>query len=160
MSVSDQPEEFFTAEPRVGLAFVSLADSETNLYTPAAVQSVVREALLQAGFGVTDPAAPLRDIISPGQSVLLKPNWVHEKNFSGAGLECLVTHPEFIRAALKEVLLARPSKVIIGDAPIQSCNWEQFVPEAFRSELQEIAGSTPVEFVDFRRTILSSAKLD
>src|SRR2546430_1856646 len=35
---------------------------------------------------------PLSAIIPEGTKVVVKPNWVDRRNFSGHGMDCLVTH--------------------------------------------------------------------
>src|SRR5215813_9350799 len=67
---------------------------------------------------------PLSTIIHEGQKVLIKPNWVSHQNVSGDGLDCLVTHTSVIDAILHYVAKARPRCIIIGDAPIQGCDFE------------------------------------
>jgi uncharacterized protein (DUF362 family) len=120
---------------------------------------VVRRAFVSAGLGQADAGAPLRDIIRPGATVLLKPNWVHHRNTGGHTGDCLVTHPSVIRAVLGEALLAGPREIIIGDAPIQDCHFDCVVDAAFRASCEEMAGDVPVRFVDFRRTILADTDL-
>ncbi|MEN6637224.1 MAG: DUF362 domain-containing protein [Clostridiaceae bacterium] len=70
---------------------------------------------------------PLGDLIRPGMTVLLKPNWVLHKNDDPShDMNCVVTHPSVIRAVLDYVLLALKGtgRVIVGDAPIQICDFE------------------------------------
>lgn len=139
---------------RVGLAVARGAGPADRVYRDRkALAALVREALLQAGLGERDPKAPLADIVPGGGSVLLKPNWVLHKNNSGAGMECMVTHPEFILAALGEVLAAGAGRVIIADAPIQSAQFDVLAPPAWRERVAELGGSTPVEIIDFRDTV-------
>jgi len=114
---------------------------------------IIRSLLRDAGCGKRDPGAPFKDIVEEGMTVLLKPNWVAHKNFGGYGNECLVTHPNLITAALKEILKAKPGRVIIGDAPVQLCDFDGVAPESWRKELNKIA-DCPVEVIDFRRTVL------
>jgi uncharacterized protein (DUF362 family) len=66
-----------------------------------------------------------------------------------------------ILAVLTEVLIARPGRVTIGDAPIQSCNFFALVEDGFRSRIQSLAHKTgvEVEVVDFRRTLMSRGLL-
>jgi uncharacterized protein (DUF362 family) len=69
---------------------------------------------------------PLREVIHPGDAVLLKPNWVNHKNKNESvndNLACLVTTPSVIRAILDYVVLAlgETGKIIVGDAPMQGC---------------------------------------
>ena len=99
---------------------------------------------------------PLGALIPPGARVVLKPNWVLHRNESGAGLDCLVTHPSVIEAALEYVALAQPSEVTIGDAPLQGCDFQALMSacgiEAIASRLRD--RGLPVRIADFRRTIL------
>lgn len=68
---------------------------------------------------------PLGDIIGDGQKVLLKPNWVVDRNHLRNGsFECLVTHTSVIEAVLEYLIKTRPSQIIVGDAPIQGCDFE------------------------------------
>jgi len=70
---------------------------------------------------------PLGDLIRPGMTVLLKPNWVLHKNDDPShDMDCIVTHPSVIRAVLDYVLIALKGtgRVIVGDAPIQICHFE------------------------------------
>ena len=141
---------------RVGLALASRTRSAAGIYDDApALRALVRDAMVQAGLGERDPKAPLADIVPEGGSVLLKPNWVLHKNNSGAGMDCMVTHPEFILAALGEVLAAGAGRVIIADAPIQSAQFDVLASPAWRERVAELGGSTPVEILDFRDTVVT-----
>ena len=128
---------------------VALANSP---YNEEMVKTFLHSALLQAGLGQQDLATPLADIIQPGMSVLLKPNWVLHTNLSGQGMECMVTQPNFILAALREVLACHPGRVLIGDAPVQSCQFDALISDNFHQKVVEMA-TCPVEIMDFRRTI-------
>lgn len=144
-----------------GAVGIAVDHGAGDLYAAGRVERLVAEALRSAGLGQQAPEAPMRDIVAPGQTVLLKPNWVLHYNQGGHGMECMVTHPEIIRAALRQVLAAAPGRVILGDAPVQSCDFEALVPGAFREELHAMAraaGAT-LDVVDFRRTILNDGSL-
>jgi uncharacterized protein (DUF362 family) len=77
-------------------------------------------------------------------------------NHAGAGLDCLVTHPSVIDAVLEYVALARPSDVVLGDAPLQGCD----LPALLKAcGIDALAGrfrerGLPLRIADFRRTIL------
>jgi uncharacterized protein (DUF362 family) len=118
-----------------------------------ALASLMRDSMLQAGLGETDPKAPLADIIRAGDTVLLKPNWVLHKNPGGGGMDCMVTHPAFILAALRQVLAAGAGRVIIADAPIQVTQFDVLVTAAWRRQVAEAAGATPVKVLDLRDTV-------
>lgn len=135
------------AEARVGVAHRSSAS-----YEPEAVRAQVREALRAAGFGARNGDAPLCDVIEPGMTVLVKPNWVLHRNLGGHGEECLVTHPAFIEAVLRELEPAKPGRVLIADSPVLFCNFDRLVPPSWRARVaSELA--MPVEVIDLRRTV-------
>jgi uncharacterized protein (DUF362 family) len=128
-------------------------------FNPDEIRHLVRDALLAGGLGQKCRDVPLADIIPAGGMVLLKPNWVIHENLGGFEGDCLVTHPEVIKAILDEVILAKPRKVVIADAPIQDCHFDKVVTSDFKAELAAIAGNTPLEIIDLRRAILASGAL-
>jgi uncharacterized protein (DUF362 family) len=142
-------------ETRVGLALTDKdAFGTSSPYHDAALLSqLLKEAMSQGGLGRKNPDIPLADIIEPGMSVLLKPNWVLHYNQRGCGMDCMITHPFFIKAVLKEVFAAKPSRVIIGDAPIQSTVFEE-LPNLDWLKTSDINNSCPVEIIDFRRDVV------
>ena len=66
---------------------------------------------------------PLGAVVPEGASVVLKPNWVLHCNFSGEGMDCLVTHPSLLSALCVYLFKARPGRVVLGDAPLQGCDF-------------------------------------
>lgn len=124
-----------------------------NPYDLSFLEELLHKALISGGLGNIDKKAPLKDIIKPGSSVLLKPNWVFHYNQSNKGIESLVTHSNFIEVVFKEVLRCNPGKVIIGDAPIQGCNFDKLIKKEWVDKLRSYS---PVEFEikDFRRTAI------
>lgn len=141
------------SDNHVGLAIRHADGSHdpSRCYDPAAVSELLREAFQASGLGIMDPRTPLADLIRPGMTVLVKPNWVLHENYSGAGMDCLVTHPVFLLALLAEIFRARPARVVIGDAPIQGCDFSALVPNSWRKTVEDLA-TCPVEILDFRRT--------
>ncbi|HEX8088716.1 MAG TPA: DUF362 domain-containing protein [Blastocatellia bacterium] len=93
-----------------------------------AVYPMVREAFRllsmdEPNFG--RPAwNPLGKLISRGQRVLIKPNFVLHFNAGGGPLEAVVTHPSVIRAVVDYVMIALQGEgeIIIGDAPQMNCD--------------------------------------
>ena len=57
------------------------------------------------------------------KNVLLKPNWVNH-NKKETDKICLCTHENFVLTSLEVLLELNPKSVLIGDAPIQGCNWD------------------------------------
>ena len=74
---------------------------------------------------------PLSGILRPGQRVVVKPNLVFHRHYRGGGLEALITAPGLIRAVCDRVFEAvgRQGEVTLGDAPLQSCDWERLIAE-------------------------------
>jgi uncharacterized protein (DUF362 family) len=99
---------------------------------------------------------PLAELIPAGSRVVLKPNWVHHRNRKGGGLDCLVTHPAVIEAVLEYVVLAAPSTVVLGDAPVQGCDFDELRRACALDELVDRfrRRGLHLTLADFRRTIM------
>lgn len=98
---------------------------------------------------------PLGEIINPGQVVLIKPNMVMDINPVEDNLECLVTNPALIKAVIDYTLIALKGtgKIIIGDAPLQSCNFSNLVKKVGYDKLlkyYEGKGYHNISLIDFR----------
>ncbi|WP_430934260.1 DUF362 domain-containing protein [Saccharicrinis sp. 156] len=87
-----------------------------------------------------------------GKTVLLKPNWVKHSYYPDDEI-CLRTHDNFLLATLEIILKCKPTKVIIGDAPIQGCRWDEVVHEQLKWQVNEQSKQyqIPVSVRDFRR---------
>ena len=108
----------------------------------------------QEHFG-TECWNPFSEFISKGDTVLIKPNMV--RHFNGAdngGLDCLVTHPSIVRAVIDYVVLALKGsgRIILADAPVQSCDFGTLVRELHYDKITEdiLKQGIPVELVDLR----------
>lgn len=104
---------------------------------------------------------PLGVLINEGDTVLIKPNWVHHVNHSGSGLNCLVTDTSVIEAILKYVLKARPKSIVVGDAPIQGCDFDALRAECGVDEMVRKleTGASTILVKDLRRTILPGGQI-
>jgi uncharacterized protein (DUF362 family) len=93
-----------------------------------AVYPMVREAFRLLGLDGSNFGRatwnPLRELISRGQRVLIKPNFVLHFNAGGGPLEAVVTHPAVLRAVFDYVMIALEGEgeIIIGDAPQMNCD--------------------------------------
>jgi uncharacterized protein (DUF362 family) len=101
-------------------------------------------------------------LINEGDKVLIKPNWVYHINSSGRGLDCLVTDTSVIEAILRYVLKARPKSVVVGDAPIQGCDFDRLRTECRLDGIVERleADASTLGVADLRRTILPGGNLE
>jgi uncharacterized protein (DUF362 family) len=98
---------------------------------------------------------PFGEIIKSGDNVLLKPNLVmdHNKNNAG-GTDCLYTQAAVVLPIIDYVIKALEGTggIIIGDAPMQDCNFEKLIAESGYEDIvryyQEKGVS--ISLVDFR----------
>ena len=92
-----------------------------------------------------------------GKRILLKPNWVkHSKNPHDD--ICLRTHDNFLLAVLELVLSKKPASIVIGDAPIQGCNWDRMVKADFTGKVNALSAAHNIRVVikDFRRVVFDT----
>lgn len=122
----------------------------------ALVRGVLRDLGLDAARFGTPQWNPLGELVKPGGKIVVKPNWVMHKNWGPGGMDCMITHPSVLRAVLEYVFLAQPSQVVLGDAPLQGCDFEKMLAygnlPAVVAEFH--ARGLPLAVKDFRRTIL------
>lgn len=81
---------------------------------------------------------PLSDVISPGNTVVLKPNLVKENHPLGKeGFVSTITHPSILRPIIDYCILALKGdgKIIICDAPLQSTDFEILIRESGLNQL-------------------------
>lgn len=98
---------------------------------------------------------PFGELIRPGTRVLIKPNFVLHYNQGTGGMEPMITHESVIKAVVNAALQAEPFEVIVGDAPIQTCNFSTLLEESGLGSWAESLKRTDSRFKgvkDFRRT--------
>lgn len=133
--------------------FEEIASEDNGVYE--AVREALRLMCLDLEHYGTPEWNPLGEFISPGMNILIKPNLVmdYNKNEEG-GTDCLYTHPSVVAPIIDYVLIAleKSGKIVIGDAPIQECNFEKLLEES--GYLQLVAyyhkKGIEVDIVDFR----------
>lgn len=134
--------------------FNECSNEENEIY------DMVRACFIRMGYDTenvnTSEWNPLKNVIKPGQNVLIKPNLVMDKNPSGDGVECLYTNPSVVAAVLDYVYIALKGhgNIVVGDAPMQECNFEKLVTESGYQALinwcnQHYRG-VKIDLVDFR----------
>jgi uncharacterized protein (DUF362 family) len=97
-------------------------------------------------------------VIPQGARVLVKPNLVMHENQGPWGMDPLTTHPSIIRAVAQEALRARPAELLVGDAPIQACDFTRLLRSTRLDAWAEALGAREPRFkgiLDFRRTTCS-----
>ncbi len=100
---------------------------------------------------------PLGEYISPGDVVLIKPNWVKHENGAvkgKGGMECLITNTSVIRCIIDYTLIALKGsgKLIVADAPVQSCDFEKLKVKAGLYDLEKFykRAGYDIKFEDLR----------
>ncbi len=98
---------------------------------------------------------PLGGMIPRGARVVIKPNFVLHENQGPWGMAPLVTHQSLIRAVVERVLRAEPASVLVGDAPIQGCDFDQLLRATGLDAWAATLRQSEEKFMgirDFRRT--------
>lgn len=98
---------------------------------------------------------PFDIFIRPGDKVLIKPNLVRHLHLGGGEYKTVVTHPSLVRCALDYTALSLRGngEITVGDAPVQSADFEKIIQKNGLRTLCEDVSHTwgiPVKLVDFR----------
>lgn len=115
-----------------------LADEANEAYE--GVRDALRLLELDAAHYGQKDWNPLGEFIRPGNTVVLKPNFVRHFRETQAGHEdCLITHGAVIRAALDYAYIALrgQGRLIIADAPQNDADFDEIRRMAGLSEMQE-----------------------
>lgn len=143
---------------------VSISYSPIISYEKANVFQMVSEAFYMLGMDKdnygTPEWNPLREYVHPGDKVLIKPNLVMHNNPSGEGTECLYTHPSVVDVVIQYVLVALngAGSIIVGDAPMQGCRFDELTEESGYGVLIDKykKRKIDIELRDFRNTVSES----
>jgi len=126
------------AYPEYPFSSETLADEVNHAYEG------VRGALRLLEFGAEhygqESWNPLGEIIRPGDTVVLKPNFIRDFRETLPGDDnCLITHGSIIRAALDYVYIALKGKgrIIIADAPQNDADFDEVRRIAGLDEIQK-----------------------
>jgi uncharacterized protein (DUF362 family) len=136
--------------------FCDLAGNYNSVYDQ--VRNILRNLKLDLENFDKPGWNPFGDFINQGNKVIIKPNWVREKNPLSPDISGLVTHPSVVRAVVDYCLIALKGtgEIIIGDSPIQSADFEILKS---RLGLNELIGfykgltGTVISLRDFRKEI-------
>ncbi|MFA5106892.1 MAG: DUF362 domain-containing protein [Patescibacteria group bacterium] len=126
------------------------------------VYNQVRELFIQLGLDrghVGTPGwKPFRELIKPGQRVVIKPNLVRGNHPLGhAGVLSIITHASVIRPVIDYLLLSTNGncQIIIADCILQSSDWNEVITESGLRDLVEYyrAQNIQLELLDLRKEI-------
>lgn len=132
------------------------------------VYDTIRQGFFELGYDSEHYGKPnwnpLGTIIQKGDTVLVKPNWVFHKNVEPIShdMDCMVTHPSILRVVIDYVLIALggTGRVIIGDSPIQLCDFKELMEVHGYNRLWDFykERNISLEIVDFRGVIAKIEK--
>lgn len=149
-SVNGQPESF---RPVVGIVRLPSCSYPQLSQANGPVFDALHRLAQQLQWA--DEQGPFGRIILPGARVLIKPNLVLHQNHGSAGIEPLITHPSLIRATVEGALRAGAAEVVVGDAPIQSCDFSALLRATGLDAWADQLAKQDARFKgirDFRRT--------
>ena len=128
---------------------------------PNDAYALVRESLRLLGldaarFGMRE-WNPLGAYIRPGDTVVLKPNWVVHEHRAGGSLDSVITHSSIIRAAADYVWIALKGtgRILVADAPLPSADFGALQDRTGMAEMAAflVREGVPLEVRDLRRVL-------
>jgi uncharacterized protein (DUF362 family) len=98
---------------------------------------------------------PLQGIVTPGNRVVIKPNFVVHRHDGGGNLFSIITHPSVIRALVDYVYkaLRNEGQIIIADAPQMDCDFQELLRITQLDSIREFywnARRFNIEIIDLR----------
>ncbi len=103
-------------------SLVALAQLPAASYEDSAIARAIASLANSLGWS-TEGGGVFGRLVPAGARVLVKPNWVMHENQGPWGIDPLVTHGSLIRGVVEAVLRAGPARVVVGDAPLQACDF-------------------------------------
>lgn len=151
----DYPTVQSLYRPSVNYPEYALGDLTDNNRVYESVRNAFRLLEYDAENYGTSRWNPLKEFVSTGDIVLIKPNLVMDRNLNKeGGTDCLFTHPAVVAAVIDYVLLALAGsgKVIVGDAPMQECDFDNLLEISGYKKMIEYyqKRGLAVEIWDFR----------
>jgi uncharacterized protein (DUF362 family) len=143
-----------TAKDILQDARVAITKLPEPVYSEASARAAITRAATELGWA-EDRRGSFAGAIPAGARVLIKPNFVMHENQGPWGIEPLITHPSIIRAPVMLSLQAGASQVIVGDAPVQGCDFDRLLSATGLDEWAADLTEREPRFkgiFDFRRT--------
>lgn len=175
VNTMEYPDGTYGFSPSIKYPEYPWKDENFAFIKKNSIYDLVRECFRVAGLDSANYGSknwnPLGEFISPGQTVLLKPNWVMHANKDpriNDSLACLVTHPSVVRAVFDYVVIALNGYgcIYIADAPMQSCNLSKLFEVSgyenlwkfIRKEMASIGCNIVFDIYDLRKYAVYSVK--
>lgn len=145
--------------PEYRLGGKHVADDENTVY--AEIRNLFRNHELDIdNYGSSD-WNPLGEFVEPGESVVIKPNWVLSYHLDNEDVFSIITHPSVLRTIIDYVYIALAGKgqIIVADSPQWDCDWNTLmslmeldaIKKIYKDELQ-----FDIEIRDLRVIALSA----
>jgi len=154
--VTKVPEEI-TFDPRVAVVRTHISDyAEPLSASDDEIRSALRRIARLLGWTGGGDKGAFANVVPRGARVLVKPNLVMHENLGPWGMKPLVTHGSLISAAVEEALRSGAAEVMVGDAPLQACDFAEMTRRmGLDSWAEEFAQQEPrfKGVRDFRRTV-------
>jgi uncharacterized protein (DUF362 family) len=144
----------FRLDPRVHIARLSSPAYPSGAGGDQEMSKSV--ARLASDLGWSDEISSFGNAIPDGARVVIKPNLVMHQNHGPWGIEPLITHQSLIQAVAEAALRSGASQVVVGDAPLQTCDFHELLSATQLDRWAEALLQSEPRFKgirDFRRTI-------
>jgi uncharacterized protein (DUF362 family) len=121
--------------------------------------AAVRQLLCELGYDAANFGSPrwnpLGHLLKPGQSVVIKPNFVLSRHTQGKDLFSIITHASVLRAVADYcwIALQGRGRITIADAPQYDCNAEELPRLTGVTQVAEFLrrqGKVEAQFIDLR----------
>lgn len=136
-------------------ARVSAAKLDEAVYSDDDIANAICRNAENLGWSAGDGRGAFGGAVKEGARVVIKPNLVLHFNKGTGGMLPLVTDASIIKAVAREVLKANPARVTVGDAPIQSCDFDALMRSTGLGDWADELQKRDPRFKgikDFRRT--------
>jgi len=133
--------------------FVNLSKDKNQVYD--SVRNLFKLMELDIDNFGTEKWNPLKDLIKPGDNVIIKPNMVMNET-EKIKKEALITNGSIIRAILdySYIALKGEGKITIADSPIQSCDFDKVIQNNGVKEIKSFydkEATNLLKILDFRQ---------
>jgi uncharacterized protein (DUF362 family) len=135
---------------------LALAETPADAYLEDSelVPRAIEQLASDLGWSL-EGKGPFGKLIQPGARVLIKPNFVLHHNQGTGGMEPMVTHQSVVKAVVAAALQSDAAEVLVGDAPIQTCDFPALLETTGLDSWSEKLRKAESRFKgvkDFRRT--------
>ncbi len=147
-----QKAPFHPSERFPEYRFSEISREPNEVY--AAVRELFKVLLLDSERYGLKAWNPLGEIISPGDQVVIKPNFVMDRHYLGGDYSSVVTHGSVIRAIMDYVAIALQweGQIIIADAPMLDNDFYRIIKQTGLEEVVDFytRQGLKVKFYDLR----------